>query len=173
MAGTIGGSLTETIITKKNLPEEKAEILLDNFNDAGLFLQKVNLVRDIKKDLQNRDKNFWPLKSLELKADQLLNPEYQDQAMEALGLMLADIKRHIPGLVDYFKALPDSLPGYKRFFSVNNALGLATIKKMEGNPDIFYGEKKVKVPKWEFSKILITPRKAFLNRCEEVGDDSS
>lgn len=56
VAGTVGGFLTDIILIKRELNQDDTLKLLDNFNDAGIFLQKINLVRDIKKDIKNREK---------------------------------------------------------------------------------------------------------------------
>jgi len=162
VAGTVGGFLTETIIYKFEIIEKNRQVLLNNFNEAGLFLQKVNLIRDIRDDLENRDKHFWPLKELGVSEKELSDPQKKDEAMSALAEMLSDLKKHIPALKKYYFALPDELKGYKKFFAVNNALGLATLDKLEANPDVFYGNKPVKTSKLTFLNIMRAPEKYFL-----------
>lgn len=164
VAGTVGGFLTELILHIRKVDSNSAKKLLNNYNEAGLFLQKVNLVRDIKEDIRSRKKHFWPLKSLGLDQDSILMPENRKKAMEALNNMVANVKLHIPNLISYFDALPVDLAGYRRFFSVNNSLGLATIEKLENNPAVFYGKKPVKVTKMEFLKIMKDPVKYFYNK---------
>ena len=168
VAGTVGGFLTDLIIEKTYLSDSDQEKLRNNFEDAGLFLQKVNLIRDIKKDIRQRNKNFWPLKSLGVSEEMILDKQYKTRVMTALEEMLEDVKRHVEGLVLYMEAIPDHFSGYKKFFCVNNALGLATLEKMEDNEDVFYGKKKVKVPKLEFLKILNSPQKSFYNKADKL-----
>jgi farnesyl-diphosphate farnesyltransferase len=165
VAGTVGGFLTETIIYKFDINQENKRILLDNFNQAGLFLQKVNLIRDIREDLKNRDKHYWPLKDLGINEKKLADPKNEKKAINALSKMITDLKSHIPALGKYYNALPAELKGYKKFFAVNNALGLATIDKLEDNPDVFYGNKAVKVSKLKFLDIMRAPEKKFLDYC--------
>jgi farnesyl-diphosphate farnesyltransferase len=170
VAGTVGGFLTETIIHKFEIEEENKNILLANFNQAGLFLQKVNLIRDIREDLENRDKHFWPLKDLEISEAELRDPESADQALAALAKMIRDLESHIPALKEYYQALPDELKGYKRFFAVNNALGLATMEKLKNNKDVFYGYKPVKTSKLTFLNIMRAPEKYFLKHSTNFED---
>lgn len=165
VAGTVGGFLTETIIYKFDISPQNRKILLDNFNQAGLFLQKVNLIRDIREDLKSRDKHFWPLKDLKISEKELSDSENKKSALNALAKMLQDVKKHIPALEEYYKALPVELKGYKKFFAVNNALGLATIKKLEDNADVFFADKAVKVSKLKFLNIMRVPEKKFLDYC--------
>lgn len=160
VAGTVGGFLTDTIIIVAEPGEKASGQLRYNFRDSGLFLQKVNLIRDIKRDIEQRNKNFWPLDSLGLSADQLLDPACRKQSMQALERMLENTRQHIAGLVEYMEALPGDVPGYRRFFAVNNALGLATLEQLENNPDLFYGE-RIKVSKMTFLKILKSPEIIF------------
>jgi len=168
VAGTVGGFLTETIIYKFGIDSEQQEILMNNFNEAGLFLQKVNLIRDIREDLESRDKHFWPLKDLEISEEQLADPDYKDQALKALEEMLSDLRTHVPALKKYYQALPDELKGYKKFFAVNNALGLATMDKLEDNADVFYGNKPVKTSKLTFLNIMRAPEKYFLKQTAQL-----
>lgn len=165
VAGTVGGFLTETIIYKFDISQKNKRILLDNFNQAGLFLQKINLIRDIREDLKNRDKHFWPLKDLGISEEELADPKNQTKALTALAKMLTDLKSHIPALKKYYQALPVELKGYKKFFAVNNALGLATIDELEDNADVFYGNKAVKVSKLKFLDIMRAPENKFLDYC--------
>jgi farnesyl-diphosphate farnesyltransferase len=167
VAGTVGGFLTETIIYKFDINQKKQQVLLDNFNQAGLFLQKVNLIRDIREDLESRDKHFWPLKELNISEVELSNSRNEEKALEALSKMLSDLKSHIPALKKYYQALPKELKGYKKFFAVNNALGLATIDKLENNADVFYGKKPIKVSKLKFLNIIRAPEKKFLDYCSQ------
>lgn len=159
VAGTVGGFLSDLIITKYNVSKNNARILKDNFNEAGLFLQKVNITRDIREDILNRDRIFWPLQELGLEREQLLSKDYKDKAMSALQKMVENIEKHVPALIEYYNALPDEASGYKRFFAVNNALGLATIDRLSNNQAVFYSSKPVKASKLEFMAIMKSPER--------------
>lgn len=167
VAGTVGGFLTDLLVYLSDLPGRSEQILRDNFVDAGLFLQKVNIIRDIKRDLCKRDKNYWPLRELDIDEEELLDEGNRERALAALEEMLTDVERHIPGLRDYMEELPQEFSGYRRFFAVNNALGLATLEKLEDNPEVFYGRRKVKVSKLTFARILKSPEKIFRARSEK------
>lgn len=168
VAGTVGGFLTDLIIEKSDLSAEKSRILRDNFEDAGLFLQKVNLIRDIKKDIENRNKNYWPLKELKIEEEMILDKRYKKEMQEALSKMLADVESHIGGLISYMENIPEEFSGYRKFFAINNGLGLATLEKIKENSDkLFYGDERVKVAKLKFLKITSLPERTFYKRAEE------
>ncbi|MGM0410165.1 MAG: squalene/phytoene synthase family protein [Bacillota bacterium] len=168
VAGTVGGFLTDLIIYKSEIDDESQEILKSNFKDAGLFLQKVNLIRDIKKDIESRDKNYWPLKELGINEDMILDKKYKNEMKIALKAMLNDVKEHVKPLVDYMEHIPAEFSGYKKFFAVNNALGLATLEAVENNLDkLLYADKKVKASKLEFFKITTFPKRTFHKKAEK------
>ncbi|MFY9497411.1 MAG: squalene/phytoene synthase family protein, partial [Halanaerobiales bacterium] len=164
VAGTVGGFLTDLIIYYSSITEEKSKTLLANFNASGQFLQKINLIRDIREDVKDRVKHFWPLLSLQISLEELMDESKKERGLEALARMLADVKTHIPNLIHYYLAIPEELPGYRKFYSLNNALGLATIEEMDNNPAVLYGPERVKVDKLSFLKIMKNPEKAFLER---------
>ncbi len=168
VAGTVGGFLTDLIIYKIDMEDRKKELLKDNFNEAGLFLQKVNLIRDIKDDLENRAKHFWPLADLKITEEGLRDQDNKAAAIRALNTMLKDAGKHTEALVKYYRALPDELSGYKKFFAVNNALGAATLEKLKDNKKVFYGSRPVKVSKIEFLKILKSPEKYFIKKSKKL-----
>jgi len=168
VAGTVGGLLTELIITKSNISSEKEEKLLANYKDAVLFLQKVNIIRDIKQDIDNREKNFWPLEELKITEKELSDPVNKDRALKCLDNMISNVEANIEGLVEYMDNLPVCFPGYRKFFLVNNALGLATLQKMKNNSRVLYGEKEVKVAKIKFLRILMKPEKCFYKYSRDV-----
>lgn len=167
VAGTVGGFLTDLLIYYSSISLDQSEILLANYNASGLFLQKVNLVRDIKKDVENREKNYWPLTGLKISIDKLMNESNKKEGMNVLAKMIDDVRSHIPNLVNYYHTIPNDMKGYRKFYSVNNALGLATIEMMEDNEDVLYGKKAVKVSKLTFLDIMKNPEKGFLKRADE------
>ena len=79
VAGTPSGFLTELIRTNsKELLRDKSKILQDNERDFGLFLQKVNIIRDFREDILDNEKIFWPaflFEKYNLKPNNLLEQE--------------------------------------------------------------------------------------------------
>lgn len=164
VAGTVGGFLTDLVIYYSSINERECDMLLANYNTSGQFLQKINLIRDIREDVEMKEKHYWPLESLNITINELLEESNQEEGMSALEKMLSDVKTHIPGLINYYNSIPLEMSGYRRFYSLNNALGLATIEEMEGNAAVLYGKKPVKVDKLSFLNIMKNPEKNFLER---------
>ena len=61
VGGTIGGFLTEVLLDKTRMAStEQVRILKAEQRDFGLFLQKVNIIRDFREDMLRNEKIFWP-----------------------------------------------------------------------------------------------------------------
>lgn len=168
VAGTVGGFLTDLLIEVGGIKGENKSALQKNFVESGLFLQKVNIIRDIKLDIMNHRKHYWPLQELDITEDEIIDPAFEKQARKALDKMVADVKRHSRALVDYYHAIPQEWGGYRKFYSVNNAMGYATLELIEGNTDLFYGDEKLKIKKTQVLKILAVSEESFLKKAKAV-----
>lgn len=168
VAGTVGGFLTDLLIEVGGIKGENKNVLEKNFVESGLFLQKVNIIRDIKLDIMNHRKHYWPLQELGITEEEIIDPAYEDKALEALEKMVEDVKRHSRALVDYYHAIPQEWSGYRKFYSVNNAMGYATLDLIEGNTDLFYKDKKLKIKKTAVLKILAVSEESFLKKAKAV-----
>lgn len=168
VAGTVGGFLTELIIEKGSIEKKETKTLEKNFVEAGLFLQKVNIIRDIKLDIINHRKHYWPLKELKITESKIIDKSYEKKALQVLGKMIRNVQRHAPALVNYYKAIPEEWNGYKRFYSINNAMGFSTLELLENNSNIFYLDNKLKINKSEVLRILAGPEDIFLRKAEKV-----
>ena len=168
VAGTVGGFLTDLIIEKGNITGENKKILEKNFVESGLFLQKVNIIRDIKLDILNHRKHYWPLKELGITEAEIIDKDNKEKALASLNKMVEDVKKHTQALIAYYEAIPDEWSGYKKFYSVNNAMGYATLELVENNQDLFYLNRKLKIKKTEVLKILAVSEDSFLRKAKSV-----
>jgi|AntRauTorcE11898_2_1112593.scaffolds.fasta_scaffold08056_2 farnesyl-diphosphate farnesyltransferase len=168
VAGTVGGFLTDSLITLGDVDSKDEKILVENFVEAGLFLQKVNIIRDIKLDIIGHKKHYWPLDELEITENELIDISNKKRSLQVLDKMITDVKKHTKALVEYYYAIPDQFSGYKKFYSVNNAMGFATLELIENNPDLFYTDKKLKIKKREVLKILAVSEDTFLKKANHV-----
>lgn len=159
VAGTVGGFLTDLIIHVSEMDDNSIKSLRNNYSQAGKFLQKVNIIRDIRADVVGRNRIFWPLVELDVTAQELIQKNNRAEALTALEKMLASAVQHVPALFKYMQAIPDTLPGYRKFYSVNNALGLATLNLLKDNHNVFISETPLKIPRWKTFLITKFPEK--------------
>ncbi len=161
VAGTPSGFLTELIRTRsQKLTSENSQILLDNERDFGLFLQKVNIIRDFREDILDNEKIFWPgflFEKYQLKPADLLEKENKNSAMHILEAMLDNACEHIEPVKNYLNAIPDEYAGFRAGAAVNFAMGVGTLDTMRGNEEVFFGEKPVKITHSARDSILSDP----------------
>jgi farnesyl-diphosphate farnesyltransferase len=149
VAGTPSGFLTELIRTRaKKLTPKASQVLHDNERDFGLFLQKVNIIRDFREDILQNEKIFWPgylFDKHQLEPQELLDPAHEKQAMEMLNAMVDNAVTHVTPVHDYLTAVPDEYAGFRQGAAINFAMGVATLGEVRGNRDVFYGDRPVKI----------------------------
>ena len=161
VAGTPSGFLTELIRTKsKKISSEQNEILTKNERDFGLFLQKVNIIRDFREDILQHEKIFWPRNLFdkhELRPVELLDKGNKSVAMVILDAMLDNATKHVKPVKDYLHAIPDEYSGYRTGAAINFSMGVATLNAVSGNPELFYGDAPVKITHAVRDEILKDP----------------
>ncbi len=161
VAGTPSGFLTELIRTRaKKLTPKASQVLQDNERDFGLFLQKVNIIRDFREDILQNEKIFWPgylFDKHQLEPQELLDPAHEKQAMEMLNAMVDNAVTHVTPVHDYLTAVPDEYAGFRQGAAINFAMGVATLGEVRGNRDVFYGDRPVKITHETRDLILENP----------------
>ena len=161
VAGTPSGFLTELIRTRaKKLTPKASQVLQDNERDFGLFLQKVNIIRDFREDILQNEKIFWPgylFDKHQLEPQELLDPAHEKQAMEMLNAMVDNAVAHVTPVHDYLTAVPDEYAGFRQGAAINFAMGVATLGEVRGNRDVFYGDRPVKITHEARDLILENP----------------
>ena len=161
VAGTPSGFLTELIRTRsKDLSVEASQILRDNERDFGLFLQKVNIIRDFREDILDNEKIFWPgflFEKYDLTPPDLLLEEHEEKTMEMLDAMLDNACQHIEPVKAYLNAIPNEYAGFRAGAAVNFAMGVGTLETMRNNNEVFFGEKPVKITHAARDNILSDP----------------
>ena len=161
VAGTPSGFLTELIRKRsKDLSNENSSILKENERDFGLFLQKVNIIRDFREDILDNEKIFWPgflFEKYEVEPEKLLERTNEKKSMEILDYMLDNACKHIEPVKAYLNSIPDEYAGFRAGAAVNFAMGVATLDTMRNNSEVFYGDKPVKISHESRDNIISDP----------------
>ncbi len=158
VGGTIGGFLTDLLIKNtRKINAKQKQTLKSFYADFGIFLQKVNIIRDFREDILKNKRIFWPQQAFAgyaLTPQKLLDKKYEVQALSLLDQMLDSAHKHLEPINKYISALPPDFPGFKKAFSINFQMGIETLKKVKANPNLFYGEAPLKIEKKVKEKIL-------------------
>jgi farnesyl-diphosphate farnesyltransferase len=151
VAGVVGHFLTDVIASREHFAYAQVE---DDAREFGLFLQKVNIIRDVRHDILHGH-YFWPQELLgNLSYNDLLFEDNVKIAKEALNTMIASAERHIPHVERYIDHIPDTVRGYKKFCAVNYLMARKTLDLMKDNTDVFYSQQPVKISREEVKALI-------------------
>ncbi len=158
VGGTIGGFLTDLLIKNtRKITAKQIQSLKSFYADFGIFLQKVNIIRDFREDVLKNKRIFWPQDAFSghrLTPLKVLDRKYEVQSLALLDQMLCNAYKHIEPIQKYISAIPPDFPGFKKAFTINFQMGVETLKKLKGNPAVFYAQAPVKIEKKVKQEIL-------------------
>ena len=109
VAGLVGIGLTKVFVCS-GLESDKLSSKIDLANDMGLFLQKVNIMKDYLADLEE-GRLFWPKAIWELYIPEgqgieaLALPENLDRALACLNHLCANALELVPHCLEYLSLL--------------------------------------------------------------------
>jgi farnesyl-diphosphate farnesyltransferase len=152
VAGTVGHMITELIISHYGLTEEKAQMLTDLCEACGRGLQKTNIVKDFKNDLE-RGFCFLP--------DEWM----QDAMYSPLSLagapwtwkqkVLKDVLSELHEFISYIIALPYEATGYRVASLLCVLPAFQTMLKAARNQEkLFTPEHQIKISKLTFYRCI-------------------
>ncbi|MBT8180017.1 MAG: squalene synthase [Eudoraea sp.] len=153
VAGLVGIGLSDLFaaseIESKEL--ESKEVLA---NSMGLFLQKTNIVRDYKEDL-DENRIFWPEEVWTLYNPTFesfsLNPE-KPESLSCLNHMVNDALSHATDCLDYLKLLRNERAF--RFCAIPQVMAIATLAEVYNNHKVF--TENVKIRKGLAAKLILS-----------------
>lgn len=144
VAGLVGHGLTR-IFAASGLESPTLTDRLDVANSMGLFLQKVNIIRDYLEDIvEEPPRMFWPKEIWGNYTDDFhsfKSPENREQAVKCLNAMVMDTLKHIPDCMAYMKSLSD--PSVFQFCGIPQVMAVATLAEVYNNPKVFTGVVKI------------------------------
>ena len=157
VAGLVGEGLSG-LFAATRLEKPLIADQLELSNSMGLFLQKTNILRDYREDI-DLGREFWPMSLVkaqgfnsrsELK-DSAMNEE---RALWVISSMVLDTLRHVPDVLDYLSLLKNQ--SVFNFAAIPQVHAIATIALCFMNKDILH--RNVKIRKAEAVEILMKTR---------------
>ncbi|KAJ1306460.1 hypothetical protein OPQ81_007463 [Rhizoctonia solani] len=129
-------------------------------NSMGLLLQKTNILRDLREDV-DQGRYFWPRefwgvyngseKAAHQRGDGTASPRPKILAMFALSAMTLDALRHATDALDYLALLKNQ--SVFNFCAIPAVMALATLEVCFMNPDIF--RRNVKIRKGQAVQLIM------------------
>ncbi len=114
-------------------------------NSMGLLLQKTNILRDIKEDV-DEGRGFWPRaiwgKHGFDSMKELIDPRREKEAMFAASEMTLDALRHATDALDYLTLI--KCQSVFNFVAIPAIMAIATLDRCFMNPKILRGNVKIR-----------------------------
>jgi farnesyl-diphosphate farnesyltransferase len=166
VAGTVGMYLTSILKLKgSNVTQNIFQKMEHNAVSFGLFLQKLNIIRDHVEDNTDKKRGFWPRCYFEQETDRvkILNKMCQET-----------LSNDVPGAIEYYRHIPRGNNSYEYFIRFILSSGLEYLKILKNNKSVF-STVKVKLPR-KFIKNLYAgissqPPEEFMDYCERFHAD--
>lgn len=153
VAGLVGIGLSE-IFAVSGIENKELESQVALSNSMGLFLQKTNIVRDYKEDL-DENRFFWPKEVWSLYSPRFedfpSNPENPD-SIACLNHMVNDALSHATDCLDYLKMLKNER--VFRFCAIPQVMAIATLAEVYNNHKVF--TENVKIRKGLAAKLILS-----------------
>lgn len=151
VAGLVGNGLTRLFVESKlanpallNRPHLQESM--------GLFLQKTNIIRDIKEDFDDH-RRFWPKmiwSKYVTNFEDLFKPENIDAALNCSSDMVLNSLRHADECLFYLAGLKEQ--SVFNFAAIPQSMAIATLDLVFRNPLVF--QKNVKITKGQACRIM-------------------
>ena len=137
VAGTVGMFLTGLLHLKgEGVSDGLYGKLQERAVHFGLFLQKLNVIRDVVEDKRVKGRSFWPEKYSRPGRDRL----------DVLNTMCYEtLKNDLPGAIAYATGIPPGNESYEYFLRFILSSGMEYLKILKNNPSVF-SRLKVKLP---------------------------
>jgi farnesyl-diphosphate farnesyltransferase len=129
---------------------------LELSNSMGLLLQKTNIIRDYREDVEQR-RYFWP-KEIWAREEysvsghggfkemkEMCVPENEKQALWVISALVMNVLQHVPDCLDYLGLLKNQT--VFNFCAIPQVMAIATLNVLFMNPQTF--QRNVKIGKAE------------------------
>ena len=163
VAGLVGNGLTRLFV--ESGLANKALLQRPHLQESmGLFLQKTNIIRDIKEDFDDK-RRFWPKeiwsKHVE-KFEDLFDPKNKEAALNCSSDMVLNSLNHADQCLFYLAGLKEQ--SVFNFAAIPQSMAIATLELVFRNPVIF--QKNVKITKGEACRIMMQSTQNLQKVCE-------
>ena len=156
VAGVVGKLLTRLFRIYGMVSRELEVELAKRAMQFGLALQKVNILRDVRADMQE-GRCYWPeelMRKHSLDAQHLLDPAQTARAVLVLNDLIADVQPYFAAALEYIELLPRTQLRLRSFCAIPLFMATATARVCRSNPDVFLADEPVKIPRSEAKRIV-------------------
>ncbi|KAI9294772.1 farnesyl-diphosphate farnesyltransferase [Neoconidiobolus thromboides FSU 785] len=152
VAGLVGHGLTR-LFSVSGLEDPSIADDLELANSMGLFLQKVNIIRDYLEDYID-GRCFWPKEIWNKYVEDIgdfTKEENQSKAVDCLNELCFNALQHAKDCIKYMSKIKN--PSCFNFCAIPQVMAISTIALVYNNPDVF--KKNVKIRKGEAVNLIM------------------
>ncbi|KAI9476122.1 MAG: farnesyl-diphosphate farnesyltransferase [Benjaminiella poitrasii] len=152
VAGLVGHGLSD-LFAASGLESEEIAKDKDLSNSMGLFLQKTNIIRDYREDLDD-GRQFWPREiwgNYVDKFSDLTKPENKLKAKYCLNDMVLNVLNQVPDVLTYLSKLRNQ--SVFNFCAIPQVMAIATLALVFNNLEIY--QRNIKIRKGEAVKLIL------------------
>ncbi|KAL8686487.1 MAG: hypothetical protein Q9218_007071 [Villophora microphyllina] len=163
VAGLVGNGLTRLFV-ESGLANPALKERQHLQTSMGLFLQKTNIIRDIREDWDDK-RRFWPREIWSKYVedfDDLFKPENREAAMNCSSEMVLNSLSHADECLFYLAGLKEQ--SVFNFAAIPQSMAIATLALVFRNPDIF--QKNVKITKGTACQAMLDSTQNLQKVCE-------
>lgn len=162
VAGLVGEGLSRLFAsTEKEAPMIANQLVLSN--SMGLLLQKTNILRDVREDIDEA-RFFWPKTVWQLHGfthpSQLRDKDRRGDAMWVLSAMTLDALRHCTDALDYLTLLKNQ--SVFNFCAIPAVMAIATLNLCFMNSTVF--DRNIKIRKGQAVQVRNMVQNLFHSR---------
>ena len=163
VAGLVGNGLTRLFV-ESGLANPALMDRPHLQESMGLFLQKTNIIRDIKEDFDDK-RRFWPREIWSKHVtnfEDLFKPENKELALNCSSEMVLNSLSHADECLFYLAGLKEQ--SVFNFAAIPQSMAVATLELVFRNPNIF--KRNVKITKGEACQIMTESTQNLKGVCE-------
>ncbi len=163
VAGLVGEGLTRLFV-ESGFGNPALLDRPDLHESMGLFLQKTNIIRDIKEDTDDGRK-FWPREIWSKHVenwDDLFKLEYREAALNCSSEMVLNALHHADQCLFYLAGLKEQ--SVFNFAAIPQSMAIATLELCFRNPTMF--ERNIKITKGHACQLMIESTQNLQVVCE-------
>jgi farnesyl-diphosphate farnesyltransferase len=163
VAGLVGEGLTRLFV-ESGLANPALIKRPELSESMGQFLQKTNIIRDIKEDFDDK-RRFYPKEvwsKYVTNFDELFDPKNIKKALGCSSEMVLNSLRHADECLFYMAGIKDQ--SVFNFVAIPQAMAIATLELVFQNPDIF--KKNVKITKGDACQLMMESSQNLRTMCD-------
>ncbi|CAG8977280.1 hypothetical protein HYALB_00010900 [Hymenoscyphus albidus] len=163
VAGLVGEGLTKLFV-EGQLANPALMKRPELYEAMGQFLQKTNIIRDIKEDLDD-GRRFWPKEIWSKHVDKfedLFVPQNLEKALNCSSEMVLNSLRHGEECLFYMAGIKDQ--SVFNFVAIPQSMAIATLELVFQNPAVF--KRNIKITKGDACQLMMESSQNLRTVCE-------